>query len=79
MKNILSLHEAIVVALVNNCDRKATYAEIASFIEKRKLFTNRKGNILLEEQVRLRATLSSGGYKHLFEVINSETIKLRNI
>jgi hypothetical protein len=44
-KNLLKLHEAIVVALLDFPERKATFDEIAEFLMKRKLYENRKGNI----------------------------------
>jgi hypothetical protein len=77
-KNLLSLHEAIAVALLSKSNREATFQEIVLFIEKRNFFPERKGNIPLSTQIMLRATKSRGAYKHLFEEINSEKIKLRN-
>ena len=78
MKNLLSLHEAIVIALLSNKNRKATFTEIASFIDKRGLFKNRKGNISLSEQVMLRSTKSKKKYNYLFQEVNEDTICLRN-
>lgn len=77
-KNLLSLHEAIVIALVNQPDRKASFAEIAKFIEARNLYPERKGNVLLATQIMLRATKSDGAYHHLFEEIGKDSIRLRN-
>jgi len=79
MKNILTLHEAIAVALLNKPDRQATFEEIALFIEKRKLFPVRKGGIPLATQVMLRSTKSSGRYKHLFEEISGGKVKLKTL
>jgi hypothetical protein len=76
-KNILSLHEAIVVALVSTKNRTATFNAIAKFIERRKLYEERKGNIPLSTQVMLRSTKSKKKYDHLFEQLNDTTIKLR--
>jgi hypothetical protein len=80
MKNQLYLHEAIVVALVN-IDKEtfsATSDEIAAFIEKRELFTDRKAGCTLSEQVMLRATKSSGRYHYLFHQINDQAIQLKS-
>jgi hypothetical protein len=78
-RNLLSLHEAIVIALVNTDKRSATFIEIAEFILARQLYPMRKGNIKLESQIMLRSTKSKGRYSHLFEQIDSDTIKLKNI
>ena len=78
MKNLLTLHEAIVLALLSRKDRTATFAEIAAFIEKRGLYTERKGNISLSEQVMLRSTKSSKRYSYLFEVAGKDSITLKN-
>lgn len=49
LKNKLSLHEAIVIALINiNKENfSATFEEIAQYLEKHNLFEHRKGNISL--------------------------------
>jgi len=81
MKNLLSLHEAIVVALIN-LDRQnftATFEQIAGYITKRYLYPIRKGNISLSEQIMLRSTKSKNKYSYLFESVDSNTIKLRSI
>ena len=77
-KNLLSLHEAIAIALLNNTNREATFEEIASFITTRNLFPEREGNIPLATQVMLRSTKSSGVYKHLFEDLGNDKIRLRD-
>lgn len=38
MKNLLTLHEAIVIALINSDNRMGRFEEIADFIERRHLF-----------------------------------------
>lgn len=79
-KNLLTLHEAIVVALIN-IDKKtftATFNEIADYIEKRNLFPDRDGIVELATQVMLRATQSSGNYLYLFEQLDKNTIRLRH-
>lgn len=78
-KNLLKLHEAIVIVLISLPERKGTFEVIASFIEKRKLFEIRKGNIPLSTQVMLRSTKSRQQYAHLFKPIGQSAIQLRNI
>lgn len=78
-KNLLSLHEAIVIALINTPKRTATFQEIEDFIIERNLCPIRDGNVPLSEQVMLRSTKSTGRYHHLFEQINPTTIRLRNL
>ena len=78
MKNLITLHEAIALALLANENRTATFDEIADFIIKRDLFPNRKAGIDLADQVMLRSTKSKGQYAYLFEQISLDTIKLRN-
>lgn len=79
-KNLLSLHEAMVVALINlnKPTRTASFEEIAAFIIDRNLFPERKGGISLEEQVRLRTTRSNGAYADLFEEIGEGFIRLKD-
>jgi len=79
MKNLLSLHEAMVVVLIKQTKRTATFNAIAEEIEKRGLFPNRKGNIPLEKQVELRALQSKGRYKYLFEPLDKSSVRLKNI
>lgn len=78
LKNILSLHEAIVVALINiNKENfSATFEEIANYIDKHHLFQDRKGNVSLVKQIELRSTKSKGAYLYLFERINENIIRL---
>ena len=79
MKNTLSLHEAIVVALINLDKRTftASFDEIAAYIEERALFPERRAGITLAEQVRLRSTLSGKRYAYLFEIVGEEHIRLQ--
>lgn len=77
-KNLLGLHEAVVIALIN-IDKemyKATFDEIADYIEKNQLFPIRKGNISLAKQIELRTIQSKGRYTYLFVRIDRETIGL---
>lgn len=80
MKNLLSLHEAIVIALIsiNKETFTASFDEIACFIDKRELYRKRKGGIDLAKQIMLRATKSSGNYFYLFEQIGTHSIKLKS-
>ncbi|HEX3384272.1 MAG TPA: hypothetical protein VHS53_03745 [Mucilaginibacter sp.] len=78
MKNLVTLHEAIALALLDKPDRSATFDEVAVFIESRNLFPQRKGNIHLSKQVMLRSTKSSQRYAHLFEQTSETTIRLKN-
>ena|ERR1043165_971714 len=80
MKNLVSLHEAIAVALININKETfaATFEEVAAFIEKRGLFTERKDEVDLATQVMLRSTKAKGAYKYLFEQIDENTIQLKN-
>jgi len=78
LKNLLALHEAIVIALINSKGRTADFNQIAEFIEKRNLYSQRKGNIPLDTQVMLRSTKANGAYRHLFEQLEDSKIKLRN-
>lgn len=77
-KNLISLHEAIVLALINEPSRIASFQQIADFIEKRNLYPERKGNIPLATQVMLRSTKAKGAYQHLFEEKGAGYIRLRN-
>ncbi|TWJ02209.1 hypothetical protein JN11_01180 [Mucilaginibacter frigoritolerans] len=79
MKNLLKLHEAIALALLNKESRTCTYDEIANFIEKRGLFSVRKGNITLSKQVMLRSTKSNQRYSHWFEALDNSSIRFRNL
>lgn len=79
MKNLLSLHEAIVIALININKENftATFDEIANFIDTKGLYTERKGGVDLDKQVMLRSTKSKGNYSYLFKQIDTNSIKLR--
>ena len=77
-KNLLTLHEAISIALLSEPKREATFEQVASFIKRRKLFPNRKGGIPLETQIILRATKSRGNYSHLFEQVAENRIRLKD-
>lgn len=76
MKNLLTLHEAIAVVLLGEPGRTATFQTIANKIEKRNLFPERKGQITLPEQIKLRTSISSSKYKHLFQYTAPDKITL---
>jgi hypothetical protein len=78
-KNLLALHEAIVIALINKPNRIASFDEITSFIEQRNLCPVRDGNVSLSTQVMLRSTKAQGAYAHLFEQLDINTIRLKNL
>lgn len=77
-KNLIRLHEAVVLALINEPMRTANYEKIAGFISKRNLFTNRKGNVSLETQIMLRCTKSNGAYGKYFEDLGAGFIHLKD-
>lgn len=77
--NLLKLHEAIVVVLINKPNREATFDEIANEIASRNLYIKPKdGKFPVASQIMLRTTKSGGAYSHLFESTDSGKIKLRN-
>jgi hypothetical protein len=78
-KNLLKLHEAMAVAVLNHPKRTLSFEAIVGFIEKKGSFPIRKDNITLAEQIRLRVFLSSGKYAHLFERVDHTTIRLHNV
>ena len=75
MKNLLTLHEAIILVLLKQPNRTATYEIIAKEIDRRNLFPDRKNGILLSQQIKLRTSISSSNYKHLFNSISENEIK----
>lgn len=77
MKNLLTLHEAVVVILLNKKDRTATFESIAVDIEKRNLFPERKGGITLAEQIKIRTSTKSSKYKSWFDFTPPDTIRLK--
>lgn len=76
MKNLLTLHEAIAVVLLSQPDKTATFQTIADEVERRHLFPERKGGIILPEQIKLRTSISTSKYRHLFKFIKPDKIKL---
>ncbi len=76
MKNLLTLHDAVMVVLKEQPKRSATFQTIADEIERRNLFPERKGGIPLAKQIRLRTAIKSSKYKHLFNFMPPDTIQL---
>lgn len=79
MVNILKLHEAISVVLLNKANRIATTQEISDEINQRGLYQRKDGEPLPPYQVMQRTKLSKGRYHHLFEWIAPDKVKLRNL
>ncbi len=79
MKNLLSLHEAIIIALININKETftASFDEIADYIESRNLYPERRGNVNLATQIMLRTTKSKDNYSYLFTRINEKQIKIK--
>jgi hypothetical protein len=77
-KNLLKLHEAIAVVLLNKPARTATFDAIAEEINKRQLYNRKDGATLPPYQIMQRTTLSSGQYNHLFKKIGNDSIKLKD-
>lgn len=78
-KNLLKLHEAIAVILLNKAGRSASFEEIADEINERGLYIRKDGSPVPTYQIMQRATLSSGQYHYLFKKVDKNRIKLKNI
>lgn len=78
MKNLLFLHEAIIVVLMDTPNRTATFNEIANKISERKLYYKKNGDMPDANQIRMRTTLANGQYHHIFELIEPDMVRLRN-
>ncbi|WP_418637790.1 hypothetical protein [Winogradskyella sp.] len=75
MKNLLTLHEAVVLVLLKQPSRTASFECIATEIERRNLFPERKGGIALSKQIQLRTSLSSSKYKSMFQKVSETEIQ----
>lgn len=83
MPNLLKLHEAIVVVLINREYRTATLNEITQEITDRELYRqqNGEGSFPPKSQIRLRThpnTKAGKTYAHLFEFIEPDKVKLKS-
>lgn len=82
MANLLKLHEAICVVLLSKENRTATLEEISLEIAKRELYFQKSGDVAPPDQIRLRThpnTNSGKRYEHLFEYLEPNKVKLRNL
>lgn len=82
--NLLKLHEAIAVVLINKNDRTASLQDITQEIADRNLYRqqNGVGPFPPKGQIRLRTHPNTKGgktYAHLFEFIEPDRVKLKNI
>ena len=77
MKNLLKLHEAVVVVLLTTPTRSATFQKIVEEVEGRKLFPDRKGGISSSEQIKLVTPISTSKYKNWFEFTKPNLLKLK--
>ncbi|QNA44293.1 hypothetical protein [Lacibacter sediminis] len=75
----LLLHEAIAVVLLATKNRSATIEEIANEINRRELYRRKDNTDLPSYQVMQRTKLSNGRYQHLFEWIEPNIVRLRNL
>ncbi len=75
----LLLQEAIAVVLLSRANRTATIEEIAYEINRRDLYKRKDNTDLPSYQVMQRTKLSSGRYRHLFEWVEPDIVKLRNL
>ncbi len=84
MANLLKLHEAIAVVLLAKPERIATIEEITLQIAQRNLYRQQNGigDFPKKSQVRLRThpnTKAGKTYSHLFEFIEPNFVRLRNV
>jgi len=75
----LLLHEAIEIILLSKEDRTATIENIAFEINKRSLYHRKDGNEVPAYQIMQRTKLSKGQYHHLFEWIEPNKVRLKNL
>ena len=82
MNNVLKLHEAIAVVLLSKPNRIASIHQISEEIASRDLYMQKCGEIAPPGQIRLRThpnTNSGKRYQYLFEYIEPDKVKLRNV
>ena len=75
---MLSLHEAIVIALININKETftASFDEIADYIKNKDLYPERKEGVDLTTQLLLRNAKSKGNYIYLFTQVDESLIKI---
>ena len=78
MSNLL-LHKSIAVILLSKNDGIATIGDIAFEINKRNLYQRKDAKKIPAYQIMQRTRLSKGQYHHLFEWIEPNMVKLRNL
>jgi len=79
MKNLLKLHEAIAVVLLDIPNRTATFKEIEEEIAKRGLYLRSKDGFPPPEyQIKMRTIMANGQYFHLFEKVGEDSVRLKN-
>lgn len=76
MANILKLHEAISVVLLNCRGRKATIHFIADEINRRKLYSRKDNKPVPPYQIMMRSKLNKGRYAYLFRFVNPDLVVL---
>jgi hypothetical protein len=74
--NILKLHEAIAVVLLNKPKRTATIEEIANEINRRGLYKRKDGKALPAYQVMMRSKLSKQRYIYLLKPMDNDKVRL---
>lgn len=75
----LTLHEAIVVVLINKKNFTASQDEIAREINKRGLYQRKDNKLVPGYQIMQRTKMSNGRYDHLFDYKSENEITLRLI
>ena len=75
----LFLHEAIAIVLLSKESRMSSTEEIADEINRRNLYQRKDEHEVPAYQIMQRTKLSSGQYAHLFEWIEPNIVKLRNL
>lgn len=76
MNNVLKLHEAIAVVLLNEPRRTATTKRIAQVLNRRRLYTRADQQPVPAYQVMMRAKLNKGRYAHILTYNKNETVTL---
>lgn len=66
------------MVLLSKENRTASFNEVASEINQRKLYLRKDGKDVPAYQIRQRSLLSNGRYHHLFEVLEKDLLRLIN-